>query len=324
MRFNRNDPLSPLLPSKTAIWDAHTHIWDAEAFTDLEKWGKFYGVKRFLGIAQPDVKKSLEDRGKNSEIVFAYYLSPQAFAEQEPDKLLDYIDEAHTLEYSMVKMWFAPRFLDFFNATKPFSISDPIFEPVFHRIEEYDLPFGCHVADPDVVYEIKYTEAKYRTKTQALNEFLTVLRRHPRLRGVSIHFGSLPEIQHHNFLSSILDDFPSLYIDTASSKWIIRELGQNIERTRSFITRYQRRILFATDLMCGYPFSPDRRPDDYYASRYWAQRLFWETDVRDVELPFPDDDNPHPPSLINGLKLKAGVLDRLYWKNAVEFFNGAT
>jgi hypothetical protein len=76
--------------------------------------------------------------------------------------------------------------------------------------------------------------------------------------------------------------------------------------------------------MCGYPFSPDKRPEGYYASRYWAQRLFWETNVRSVELPFPDDDNPHPPTHINGLELPAEVLDRLYWKNAEDFFNGVT
>jgi len=314
VKFNLNNPLNYLPPHSLPIFDAHCHIWDAGAFGELEKWANIYGVKKFMGIAQPDVRKTLEEMGKSSTIIFAYYLPMQAFAEHEPEKILEALDEAHILNYSMVKLWFGPRFLDFFKATRPFAISDSIFDPVFTRIEDYGIPMDVHVADPDTWYSTKYLDIKlYRTKSQAINEFTTVLEKHPSIKLINIHFGSLPE--NLNLLGEILGKFPNMYIDTASTKWIVRELGRNPEETRGFIKNHQDRIMFGSDLSCGW----GDHKEDYYASRYWSQRLFWETKVNQVELPFSDDDNATS-TVINGVGLPNSVLDRLYWKNAENFF----
>ena len=270
-----------------------------------------------MGIAQPDVRKSLEHNGKASEITFALYLPMGAFADFDQEKLLEAVDEAHNLEYSMVKMWFGPRFLDYFKSSNKnrFAISAPEFEPVFSRIEDYNLPIDVHVADPDIWYQTKYLDINlYRTKEDAIDEFLTVLERHPSLRAISVHFGSLPESLEK--LEEIFQRFPNFYIDTASTKWIVRELGKDIEKSREFIIQHKKRIFFATDISVGW----GDRPEDYMATRYWSQRLFWETDVKEVELPFSDEDNPNPPTYINGLKLPPSVLECLYWKNAQSFF----
>ena len=316
LNFDSDKPLLGLKESKTKIWDAHVHIWDADAFNDLEKWGTIYGVSRFMGIAAPDVKNILEKNGHASKIEFAMYLPMDGFAKQDPEKLLLAVDEAHTNDYKMCKMWFGPRFLDYFNAEKKFSISDPLFEPVFSRIEDYNIPIDVHVADPDYWYKTIYLDKNlYRTKDQAIEEFLTVLERHPSLKTISVHFGSLPEDL--NKLSTILKRFPNLFIDTASTKWMIRELGKNIQKSKQFLKEFQKRIVFATDLSVGW----EDREENYLASRYWAQRLFWESNAREVELPFEDSDNPNPPTYINGLNLSQSFLDKLYWKNIESFFS---
>ena len=315
LKFNVNDPLLGLAPLKTQIWDAHVHIWDADAFKDLKKWGAIYGVTHFMGIATPDVRNALEKNGNASQIEFALYLPMDGFAKQEPEKLLSGVDKAHTLDYKMCKMWFGPRFLDYFKAEKSFSISDPIFEPVFSRIEDYKIPIDVHVADPDYWYETIYLDKNiYRTKHQAIQEFLDVLERHSSLKAISVHFGSLPEDL--NKLSTILNRFPNLYIDSASTKWMIRELGKNIEKTIHFFKKFQKRILFATDLSVGW----GDRKEDYLPTRLYAQRLFWESNVKQVELPFDDKDNPTPPTFINGLYLPQSILDDFYWNNAERFF----
>ena len=97
---------------------------------------------------------------------------------------------------------------------------------------------------------------------------------------------------------------------------MIRELGKNLEDSREFILNHSDRILFATDLSVGW----GDRTDNYCASRYWSQRIFWETDVKGIELPFDDTDNPNPPTLINGLNLPVPILQNIYWKNALEIF----
>ena len=316
MQFDFSNPLNGLSKLNTKIWDSHVHIWSADAFEPLLKIGRKYGVHRFMGIAAPDVKKTLEEDGHGDLITFAYYLPIDAFAKHEPERILTAIEEAHSENYSMVKVWFGPRFLDFFEADKPFSLNLPIFDPVFTLIEDYHIPMDIHVADPDIWYTTKYQDVeRYRSKEQALNEFREVMRNHMALKLISVHFHSLPE----NLKQVSLDlyDFPNLYIDTASTKWMIRELGNKIERTKEFFEQHYKRILFATDLSVGW----EDRDERYLATRYWAQRLFWESNHQKIELPFPDEDNPNSPTYINGLNLSDKILEHFYWKNAEKFFN---
>jgi predicted TIM-barrel fold metal-dependent hydrolase len=317
VQFRLDEPLEGVPPPPFPLWDAHLHVWDAGAFSGFERWANRFGVKRFTAIASPDVKASLEQRGGKNRFSFALYLPIHAFADHDTDTLLSSLEIARSQSYDMVKLWFGPRFLDFTDAVKPFAISHEAFEPVFARIEEYGMPVDIHVADPDIWYRRKYVDAeRYRTKLQAVDEFTVVLDRHPGLRAISVHFGSLPEPRHRALLSSLLDRYPNLHIDTASTKWVVRELGRDPLRAREFIVRYQRRILFASDLSIG-RFDEE---EGYYAKRYWSQRLFWETGVREVPLPFSDKDNDEGPTIINGLELSRDVLENLYWKNAGDFF----
>ncbi len=316
MNFDLSNPTNGLSKLNTKIWDSHVHIWSADAFEPLLKVGREYGVHHFMGIAAPDVKKSLEEAGHEDLITFAYYLPIDAFASHEPERILNAIEEAHSEEYSMVKLWFGPRFLDFFEADKSFSLTLPIFDPVFASIEDYKIPMDIHVADPDIWYSTKYQDVgRYRTKEQALDEFRTILRKYNSLKIISVHFHSLPENLQQ--ASQDLNDFPNLYIDTASTKWMIRELGRNTKQTRAFFDKHYKRILFATDLSVGW----EDRDKEYLATRYWSQRIFWESNLQDVELPFPDEDNQNPPTYINGLNLPKEILEHFYWKNAEKFFN---
>ncbi|UCB45303.1 MAG: amidohydrolase family protein [Spirochaetota bacterium] len=318
MQFQLDNPLDGLHALPHDIWDAHIHIWDIAAFSEFEKWAEIYGVQKYTGIATPDVKRTLEQRDKADKFLFAYYLPIDAFARHDTQKLLTAVKEAKEYNYAMVKMWFGPRFLDFSNANKPFAISHPDFDPVYSFIEDNGLPIDIHVADPDIWYTQKYLDVKrYRTKRKAIDEFCTVLEHHPRLKVISVHFGSLPEPENIPLLSSLLDNYSNMYIDTASTKWIVRELGRNTHEARNFIIKYQKRILFASDIDLGW----GNKTEDYYATRYWAQRLFWETDVTNVALPFTDEDNDKGSTKINGLHLPTSVLKNLYWRNALHFFS---
>ena len=314
MKFDAKQPLKGLTSLKTQILDAHVHIWNADSFSLLKSVGKQFNVKRYMGIAAPDVKSELENNGNAKHIVFGYYLPIDAFADHNPTKILEAVEEAQNENYQIIKMWFGPRFLDYFKTDKPFAINNPIFEPVFSLIEDFNLILDIHVADPDIWYENKYLDEKrYRTKNQALDEFRDVLRRHKDLRTISVHFNSLPE--NLKTLEKDLAEFPNLYIDTASTKWMVRELGKNISETKSFFEKNYRRIFFATDISVGW----QDRDSNYISTRYWSQRLFWESDFLNVELPFPDEDNPSPPTVINGLSLPEKILCDIYWENASNF-----
>jgi hypothetical protein len=87
VRFQWDKPLDGLHSLPCKIWDAHLHIWDANAFSEFEKWADVYGVQSYTGIAAPDVKHALEQRGKADKFSFALYLPIDAFAHHDTQKL---------------------------------------------------------------------------------------------------------------------------------------------------------------------------------------------------------------------------------------------
>jgi hypothetical protein len=109
-----------------------------------------------------------------------------------------------------------------------------------------------------------------------------------------------------------MDKFPNFVVDTASSRWMARELSKDVEEAREFMLKYSDRVLFGTDIFVG------QGERDYYSDRYIAQMILWETKERGTPLPFPDPDTEDIGStFINGLDLPLSVLEHLYWRHRV-------
>jgi predicted TIM-barrel fold metal-dependent hydrolase len=152
---------------------------------------------------------------------------------------------------------------------------------------------------------------KYGSKNEHLKQLEDVLSYHLKLRFQIPHFGSQPEIYRLPDLAGWMDRFPNFVVDTASSRWMARELSKDIKKAREFMLRYMDRVLFGTDLFSS------RGDRDYFSGRYVAQRILWETSDRDTPLPFPDADTENMGgTVINGLDLPVSVLEKLYWGNA--------
>lgn len=112
-----------------------------------------------------------------------------------------------------------------------------------------------------------------------------------------------------------MEKYPNFVVDTASSRWMARELSKDTVKAREFMLKYSDRILFGTDLFAR---GSDR---DYFSGRYVAQRILWETSERDTPLPFPDADTKDTGgTFINGLDLPLSVLRKLYWENANQIY----
>ena len=106
-----------------------------------------------------------------------------------------------------------------------------------------------------------------------------------------------------------------MYVDTASTRWMVRELGKTPRNSAEWIKKYRDRIIFGSDLSVGEK-EADRR---YWATRLWSQRVFWETMLIE-QLPFKDEDEVNGSSNIKGLGLPQDTIDRIYYRNAYEFF----
>jgi hypothetical protein len=299
------------------IFDAHTHIGELDTLEKMLEIENQFGVTAQIGIVHSKEGFTAAKEEYPERIVFAKYLSLRDIAHYNVDPVIDDISKTKDEGYSLAKTWFGPRWRDYIeDVPSEFRIDSPKLEPVFQALEDSELPLLIHVADPDTYFELHYQDAsKYGTKEDNLSQLEAVLERHPRLLFHIPHFGAQPEIHRLFNLSSWLDRFPNVILDTASSRWMARELSKDVQKAREFMMKYSYRVLFGTDL------SANRGDMDYFGGRYSAQRMLWETDVRDEPLPFEDEDTKDSGgTFVNGLDLPLKVLRKFYWENAVRVY----
>jgi hypothetical protein len=276
-----------------------------------------FGIKKQIAIVHS--KEGFEAAKKKypERFVFAKYLSLRDIAHYNVDPVIEDIACTKDEGYTLAKSWFGPRWRDYIeDVPAGFRIDSPKLATVFQALEDHDLPIIIHVADPDTYFQLHYQDSsKYGTKEDNLKQLENVLDRHPKVKFQIPHFGAQPEIHRLDNLASWLDRFPNVILDTASSRWMARELSKDVGKARAFLIKYSDRILFGTDL------SANRGDTEYFGGRYSAQRLLWETNVRDEPLPFEDADTKDSGgTFINGLDLPSNVLRKIYWKNALDAY----
>jgi len=275
-----------------------------------------FGVSKQIGIVHNEEGFQAAREKYPDRFIFAKYLSLKDIAQYNVKPVLDQIAKLRDQGYSLAKSWFGPRWRDWVAVPKDFRISHLKLEPIFQALEDNGIPLIIHVGDPDTYYASQYKDSgKYGTKDEHLKELEDVLSRYPKLRFQIPHFGAQPEIQRLPNLARWMDKFPNMIVDTASSRWMARELSKDWKKAREFMLRYSDRVLFGTDI------ESDQDDRDYFSGRYVAQRILWETNERGTPLPFPDADTKDTGgTVINGLDLPLSVLEKLYWENAKRLY----
>lgn len=301
---------------KGPIFDAHTHIGEVEDIPKMIAIEDDFGVSAQVGILHnQDDLQAVRDLYPE-RFIFAKYLSMKDFSQYNVDLILDQISSLLDQGYALAKSWFGPRWRDYYDVPKGFRINHPKLEPIFQALEDYNIPLIIHVGDPDTYYASHYRDSsKYGLKDEHLKQLEDVLARHTRLMFQIPHFGAQPEINRLPHLVEWMEVYPNFVVDTASSRWMARELSKDVEMARDFMLKYSDRVLFGTDLFAN------RGDRDYYSGRYVAQRILWETNEQGVPLPFTDADTVDiGGTFINGLGLPISVLRKLYWENAERLY----
>lgn len=301
------------------IFDAHTHVSSIDKIDEMIAIEDEYGIKRQMGIVHDDAGFRAAKEKYPDRFVFARYLSIRDFAQYNVEPVLDQIASLRDEGFTVAKAWFGPRWRDWVeNVPGGFRLNHPRLDPIYQALEDAGIPFIIHVSDPDTYYGNQYKDsAKYGLKDDHLWELEDILTHHPKLRAQVPHFGAQPEIHRLPNLARWLDSFPNVVLDTASSRWMARELSMDVGKARQFMLKYSDRVLFGTDISAG------RGDHDYYSGRYIAQRILWETKERHTPLPIPDADTENSGgTYINGLDLPQDVLKKLYWENANRLYVG--
>jgi len=302
-----------LLPAPPVpIVDFHAHINGRQAAAIYRSVAELFGISRVLTMVR------LEEAAVVREVLgdFVRFIAFPDFRHKErgyafKEGFLHDIQEFHDRHGArIVKLWNSPRMREFFEGDSGKDLIE-FDSPWRLRAAELAQSLGMimmvHVADPDTWFKAKYTDpAKYGRKIDHYRGLEVALDRFAPMPWVAAHMGGWPEDL--DYLDTLLVRHPNLYLDSSATKWIVRELSlQPRERIVEFLTRWQGRILFGSDIVTleehMTPRPADTKPAspmsdladspasafDLYASRYYALRLMFET-CYDGESPIADPD----------------------------------
>jgi len=152
-----------------------------------------------------------------------------------------------------------------------------------------------------------YRQPDHASKATILAARDQMLEENPKLRVVGAHLGSmetaLDEIGRH------FERHPNFAVDTAAR--VAYLMLQPPEKARSFLIKYQDRVLYGTDL----EFSP--KQDTQQAIKEWE-----DTYARDWKYFADAEASDYAGRKIPGLKLPAPVLRKLFHDNARRWIPG--
>lgn len=202
---------------------------------------------------------------------------------------------------------------------------DPVFSPILADISAHGRTVLAHIAEPtsswrppdpanpDYSYYkdnpdwFMYLHPDHPSKETILAARDRMLANNPRLRVIGCHLGSM-EVD-VNDIAQRLDRYPNFAVDTAAR--VIYLMMQPPEKVRAFLTRYQDRVVYGTDLdLMAWS-------DTSTALRHWQEEY-----LRDWKYFATDSWVEYNGKKYRGLKLPEPVLRKLYHENAAHWVTG--
>lgn len=211
-------------------------------------------------------------------------------------------------------------------------IDDSRFEPILNFIEKNNLTLIGHLGEPrnawlpieemtiagDQSYFTKnpkyhmYLHKEYPSYDDQINARDRMLMKHPNLKFVGAHLGSLE--WDVDKLANHLEKFPNVAVDMAARVPHLQfQSVDNREKVRKFIIKYQDRLIYSTDL----GVHANSKPEEIEKSTRAKWLSDWKFFVTDEHMSVSAFENS-----FNGLKLPRKVVDKIYKKNAEKWFPG--
>ena len=195
------------------------------------------------------------------------------------------------------------------------SIDDTRIDPVWAKCGELGIPVLIHAADPKQFWqpidknnerwlELKLHPGRRHDKDSVkwatiIAEQHNIFRKHPKTKFINAHLGWYGSDLKK--LGELMDQFPNMYTEIGA---VIAELGRQPRAAKTFLTKYQDRVLFGKDSWVPEEYETYFRvletEDEYfpYHKRYHA---FWKM----YGIGLPDD-----------------ILKKIYYKNAMSLVSG--
>ncbi|HEY6825157.1 MAG TPA: hypothetical protein VI195_11995 [Steroidobacteraceae bacterium] len=321
--------------------DAHVHLQGrAERFMAQAIADRFHVLTinvdspEYLPVpAQQQAAISLHERYPGW-VAFAATFTVEGF--QSPgwsEAVLRHIDEARAHGAVGVKMWKNIGMVLRDPDGSYVMPDDPRFEPIIAHLESASLVLLGHQAEPlncwlplekmtvrsdrDYFREhpqyYMYRHPEMPTHDAILAARDRMLTAHPQLRFDAVHLASLEwDVDR---VAAFLDRFPNASVDLAARLVHLEyQAASHPEKVRSFLIRYQDRILYGSDLGYG--------PEESAPAEIAALHGDWLNDWRFLVTAEP----MHSPDFdagFRGMHLPRSVVDKIYRRNAAALFTNA-
>jgi len=202
---------------------------------------------------------------------------------------------------------------------------DPRLEPIYQDIARHGKTLMTHVAEPDVAWGppdpqdpswsyyqenpqwFLYNKPGVPSKKTILDARDHILAGNPKLRMVGVHLGSMEKDL--DGIGKRLDRYPNFAIDMAARMEYL--MMAPTEKVRTFLIKYQDRVLYGTDLdllATAEPTESVKEWEDTYARdwRFLATNEAFVSEGRHIQ----------------GLQLPSSVLKKIYRENARHWIPG--
>ena len=308
--------------------DAHVHIqYSGPEFLDQAKTDNFFVIPIFVDHNNVHWYKSfLQQQRQHHPEQFSYITTFHIEGWDEPDwqeKTLQHIKSEFEDGAIGVKVWKNIGMVFRDKDSNFVLIDDPKFDPIFDFIESQNKTLTGHIGEPrDCWLPLEkmlansnrryysshpqyhmYKHPEYPTYEDQINSYVRMLEKHPNLRYVGCHLGSIEWSMKE--LAKMLDRFPNMAVDLAARIDDIQI--QNRDEVREFFINYQDRILYGTDL----EIEEHHNPKDFVKrmhEKWQADWTYFSTDsvmtIRGIS------------SSVKGLNLPPKILEKIYWENA--------
>jgi predicted TIM-barrel fold metal-dependent hydrolase len=210
-------------------------------------------------------------------------------------------------------------------------VDDPLFDPLFETIAASGHTLLTHIAEPLACWQpLDEKNPHYGYYSQhpewhmvGRSDFPShealmaardhVLEKHPTLRMVGAHLGSLE--YDVDVLAARLDRYPNFAVDISAR--LVDLAVQDSDKVRQFFIQYQDRILFGTDVVMR------QRPSlmDEAGRTAALQAL---RDTYQLHLAYLETDQPLTVRRFatTGIRLPSAVLEKVYVSNAQSWYPG--
>ena len=207
-------------------------------------------------------------------------------------------------------------------------IDDPLFDPIFDFVASRGKTVIAHIGEPkncwlpidsmtvnnDKHYFREHPEyhmylhPEYPSYEKLVGSRDNLLAKHPDLRLVGAHLGSLEwDVDE---LAARLDRFPNFAVDMAAR--VCHLQVQDRDKVRDFITIYQDRLLYETDLVIS-----DENVQQQMSRIEKEWKADWKYFATEESM-----ESPNVEGAFTGLGLDPEILKKIYHDNALHWYPG--